>query len=604
MKKFYERIRLFFPGKAFYILIANIVLLFLVSLLDLVGVAAILPIIQVATGADFTTGYLGSIHRILGNPGRNEMVIYTSLILVIAFVFKGVFSLLIKWWSGGFLAKQQAASSVTLLEAYMNDSYLNHRNRSTAEILRTTNDANAHVYSAFIGGLLAVIGEGATILMLMCMLLVIMPMQAGIAFLYFGISAFLLQHFLKNKNREAGAKSLEMSWVASHATLSAIDGFRENRIMGMAPRKIYDFQEARLKAVDAERRRTFYQDLPKYLLEMIFIVGIALILALMVSTTGLESAAYLIVFAGACVRILPSFVRMVASLGVMRAGLPAVELFDRELKTMTSRNVGFIDAEPEVGEFAQINPAIKKINLTVEDLSFRYPTGSTDVLSHLNFTEPAGSSLAIVGGSGSGKTTLIDILLGLIEPKSGKVFFNNQEVHQHLREWHSRVGYVPQDVFLSGRTVREEIAYGLRPEEIDDERIAECIQIAELQDVVANLEDGLDTVIGERGTRLSGGQRQRLGIARSIYRNPSVLVLDEATSALDNETEHKITLAINKLAKEITVIIVAHRLSTVRDVDQLIFMSAGSIVSQGTFEEVRRENSEFAHLVELGQLPG
>lgn len=603
MKKTVSRVHKLFPGKAFYILLATVVALFLVSLFDLIGVAAILPIIQVATGADYTVGYLGTLYHLLGEPSRNGMVLWASAILVVAFILKGVFSLMIKWWSGGFLAKQQAASSVTLLDAYLHEGYLAHRKRSTAEILQTTGEANTQVYSAFMGGLLAVIGEGASIIMLVGMLLVIMPFQALIAFTYFGLAAFIMQAMLKKRNMNVGGIAWVKGFAASQATLQAVHGFRENLIHGVVDRRVYNYQEARLGSVEANRLRTFYLDLPKYVLEIIFIVGIALILGLMMSTGGLESASYLILFAGACVRILPSFTRLVGSLGTMRAGAPFLEKYERAIEEMQAKDVSFIEEEPELGAFAEVNPTIVPLNIAAQDLTFRYPDGQEDVLKNLNFKVPAGSSLALVGGSGSGKTTLIDIILGLLSPTSGAITVNGTSVEKDPAGWQQYIGYVPQDVYLSGRSVREEIAYGLKPEEIDDARVQKCLEIAELQDVIDSLDKGINTEIGENGSRLSGGQRQRLGIARAIYRNPSVLVLDEATSALDNETEHKITQTINRLAREITVIIVAHRLSTVRSVDQLLFMSGGSIVARGSFEEVRKANPEFARLVELGQLP-
>lgn len=603
MKNLVSQVRRLFPGKNFYLLLMTIIALFLVSLLDLLGVATILPIIQIATGADYTTGYLGVIFRFMGEPSKNGMVLYSSLILVLAFVCKGIFSLLIKWWSGGFLVKQQTAASVTLLRSYANDSYINHRRRTTAEIMRSTLEATGQAYGAFIGGFLAVVGEGATIVMLMAMLLVIMPLQAFVALIYFGLASFLLQYFLKKRNREVGERGLATAWLSSDSMLNVVQGFRENRISGLTARRVYEFQEARLESVEAGRLGNFYQDLPKYLLEIIFIIGIALILALMILTEGIESAAYLIVFAGVCVRILPSFVRLVASVGIMRSGAPSVELLSQDLLALNNPPISFMEKEPEVAEAIQVFKETTPLNLTIENLSFKYPDSKDFVLENLNFKIPTGSSVAIVGGSGSGKTTLVDLILGLLQPTSGTVNCNGENVNLNPRKWQNYIGYVPQDVYLSGKTVQQEIAYGFKPQEIDKQRIRECIEIAELTDVIDGLDEGIDTVIGERGVRLSGGQRQRLGIARAIYRNPSVLVLDEATSALDNETEYKITQTIHKIAKEITVIIVAHRLSTVRDVDQLLFMSRGKIDSQGTFEEVRVKNPEFRKLVELGQLP-
>lgn len=597
------RLKYLFPGKKFYLLILALLLLFFTSLLDLVGVAVILPVIQVATGRDYTTGYLGVIYHVFGNPSKEEFILYLIFILVISFVLKGILSLAIKWWTTGFIAKQQAASSVAMLGAYIHEPYTAHRQRSTAEILQITGSANSQVYTGYAGSILSIAGEGLSILVLMVLLSVVMPFETLIAFVYFGLMSFLIQNFLKKRNMNAGYVVWTKELRASEATLSAADGFRENIIHGVAERGLYNYQQARTDVVDATRLKGFYYELPKYLLEIIFIGGISLIMAFMVITGGLAQAAYMAVFAAACVRILPNFVRVVATLGTLRASIPYVEKYEKAIDELKVGEFKFLEDEPNIGTFSKVHSSIQPTNVIVENLSYRYPDGKNYVLNGLNFSVPAGSSIAFVGGSGSGKTTLIDLILGLLTPSRGHVLENGKDISKDLESWHDKIGYVPQDVFLSGKTVREEIAYGLNNSEIDDIRVMECIKLAELEDVVETLEEGIHTKLGENGTRLSGGQRQRIGLARAFYRNPSILILDEATSALDNETEYKITKAIHKLTEGRTVFIVAHRLSTVRNVDKLLFMSEGKIVSQGTFSEVRASNSEFARLVELGQLP-
>lgn len=597
------RLKRLFPGKNFYLLILNVLLLFAVSLFDLLGVAAILPVIQVGMGEDISSGYLGYLHRFLGEPERETFMLIMSLVLVFSFIFKGVFSLAIKWWSSGFLARQQTASSVTMLGAYLQEPYTEHRKRTTAEILQITGSATFQVYSGYVGSILSIIGEGLSIILLMILLAAVIPLETAIAFVYFGLASFGIQHFLKKRNANVGYIVWSKELEASAATLTAVDGFRENIIHGVTERSLFGYQRARLDAVDANRRKGFYFEMPKYLLEIIFVGGIALIMGVMVSTGGLSQAAYMVVFAGACVRILPNFVRVISTLGTFRTAVPYLHTYERVAQELKAGTFRFLEKEPRIGDFALVRREVSRLDVSVENLSFRYPDGDQDVLKKLNFKVPSGSSVAFVGGSGSGKTTLIDLILGLLHPTEGRVLVNDRDIQQDLDAWHEKIGYVPQDVFISGKTVREEIAYGLKPEEVDNDRVWECVRLAELEDVVNSLEDGLNTKIGENGTRLSGGQRQRIGLARAFYRNPSVLILDEATSALDNETEYKITQAINRLTEGRTVFIVAHRLSTVRNVEQLLFMSQGEIVSQGTFSEVRAENAEFNRLVELGQLP-
>ncbi|MGV3016619.1 ABC transporter ATP-binding protein [Rothia sp. 88186D007BW] len=554
-------------------------------------------------GNDYTSGYLGQIHSILGSPEREDFILLMSGVLVGSFVFKGIFSLVIKWWSSGFIARQQTASSVAVLGAYLREPYTEHRKRTTAEILQITGSANAQVYGGYVGGILSIIGEGLSIILLMGLLAAVMPLETLIAFLYFGFAAYLIQRFLKKRNIAAGHIVWTKELESSGATLTAIDGFRENIIHGITERSLFNYQQARIDAVEAGRRKGFYFELPKYLLEIVFIGGIAIIMGVMVVSGGMQQVAYMAVFAAACIRILPNFVRVIATLGGVRNSLPYLEKYETAIREINAGPFTFLEKEPEIGEFAQIKSNIRQFNISVENLSFRYPDGDHDVLRSLNFSVPSGTSVAFVGGSGSGKTTLIDLILGLLKPSQGRVLVNGEDINDDIRAWNENIGYVPQDVFISGKTIREEIAYGLTPEEINEDRVWECVRLAELEDVVKSLELGLDTKIGENGTRLSGGQRQRVGLARAFYRNPSVLILDEATSALDNETEYKITKAINRLMQGRTVFIVAHRLSTVRDVDQLLFMSQGEVVARGTFSEVVAQNSEFARLVKLGQLP-
>lgn len=602
MRKLILRMKKLFPGKSLLLLFLNIIGLFLVSLLEMLGVAVILPIVQLASGSPIS-GYIGRISDLMGISDRAALINVLGVCLVLSFVLKGILSMAIRWWSSGFIAKQQTATSVSLLYRLMHDTYINHRRRTTAEILRTINDAVSQAYSAYVSGLISTINEIFTILIIMMLLLIIMPVPALLAFVYFGLTAFALQFFLRKQNMTLGKAQLEASIGAMNAALESIVGFRETRLHGVTNRYIYKYQQKRLDSVEATRKSGFFQDLPKYVLEVIFIVGIALLLGFMSLQNEANAAPYLLLFAGACVRILPSYTRLVASLGSVRVGEEAVNLVIAEIDQLPKHaSIELLDSSNAQLNRELINDRIYPVTLEIKDLSFRYPDSDKDTLEHISFTVPEGTSIAFVGGSGSGKTTLVDLLLGLYEPSSGAIHSNGQNIFENLSQWYSRVGYVPQDVFLGDSTVREAVAFGLSHEEIDEDRVWTCIEQAELTSVVNSLENGLDTMIGEHGTRLSGGQRQRLGIARALYRNPSLLILDEATSALDNDTEHKITQAINKIAQEITVVIVAHRLSTVKEANQLLFLSQGRIATQGTFEEVRQNNAAFAHLVRLGKI--
>ena len=248
----------------------------------------------------------------------------------------------------------------------------------------------------------------------------------------------------------------------------------------------------------------------------------------------------------------------------------------------------------------RVTDTIPQGDVTVRGLTFAYADQpDTLVLRGVDLDIRAGRTVAVVGSSGAGKSTFIDILLGLHRPLDGEVTAGGTSIFANLPAWQRALAVVPQDVMLLDETLRANIAFD---EEVDDERLSEAVARAQLNDLVRGLPEGLDTEVGERGVRLSGGQRQRIGIARALYRRPAMLVLDEATSALDNETERRLTDTIESLRGTMTMVIVAHRLSTVRHCDQLIFMSQGRVATVGTFDEVAAANAEFAHLVALGQL--
>jgi ABC-type multidrug transport system fused ATPase/permease subunit len=290
--------------------------------------------------------------------------------------------------------------------------------------------------------------------------------------------------------------------------------------------------------------------------------------------------------------MMPSLVRMTSALSTLRFGMPMVSLVVSDLHEFETPLAPAPVHRMPGGE------------ITVEGVSFRYPGTDRCALADIDLAIPLGSSLAIVGPSGSGKSTLVDVLLGLHSPDSGRVAVGGRDIMDDLASWQTSLGVVPQDVWWVTGTLAANIAFGVPPEQRDSERLARAIERAQLDDVVAALPDGVDTLLGDKGRRLSGGQLQRVGIARALYFEPTMLVFDEATSALDNETEHRITRTMADLRGKTTLVVVAHRLSTVRNCDQLVFVEDGRITARGTYEQVRKQSPQFARLVELGNLDG
>jgi ABC-type multidrug transport system fused ATPase/permease subunit len=311
-------------------------------------------------------------------------------------------------------------------------------------------------------------------------------------------------------------------------------------------------------------------------LEILTIIGLASLVSTMVfSGQGLVNVLPVLgLFGAAAFRLIPAVGRTMSMLQTIALNRPVLRDLHRDLA------LTYIDSEQDIR-----HPGFSDL-IEVSDLTFQYEAALNPALNHVSLTVKRGEAVGLVGPSGSGKSTLVDVLLGLLDPVSGAILVDGVSAQKRLRWWQDQIGYVPQSIFLTDDTLRRNVAFGLPKDQIDDELVKSAIRSAQLEDFVASLPDGLDTIVGERGVRLSGGQRQRIGIARALYNNPDVLVLDEATSSLDTETEHGVMQAVQALQGEKTVIIVAHRLSTVEYCDRLYRLENARIVDEGTFSEV------------------
>jgi ABC-type multidrug transport system fused ATPase/permease subunit len=380
--------------------------------------------------------------------------------------------------------------------------------------------------------------------------------------------------------------------------LQALGGLKEIRVRQTQDYFIDEYLDARRSWAAAKAESGFLGELPRYVLEMLFIIGVILVVGVVSLTSDPGQTLPLIaLFIAAGFRLLPSVNRLLAASSSIRVGLPQMELVVEDL--LDDLQVSEAYLSERAGAASRRSLPLTK-SLVLEEVSFRYPDSDHDVLHRVSFSIDAGRSVALVGSSGAGKSTLVDIILGLHVPRRGRVLVDGIPIADDLAAWQRTIGLVPQEVFVLDATLRDNVALGLDPG--DDVRLADAIGRAQLNDLVDQLPAGIDTVLGDRGSRLSGGQRQRVGIARALYVKPSLLVLDEATSALDNETERRITETIRSLHGNVTTVVVAHRLSTVRHCDELVFLENGQVAARGTFQEVVEGNEAFAHLVALGRL--
>ena len=411
---------------------------------------------------------------------------------------------------------------------------------------------------------------------LFVLLMVLEPRGTIVTIIVFGVSAWLFRKFTNHRIRRWGeAQNFHKGMILQHLQ-QGFGGVKDVKVLGRENHFVNQYAEHLNGLAVVSRRFSVAQALPRSGLEILTIMGLAVLVVTMVGS-GRELTAILPVlglFAAAAFRLLPAVNRVINNLQLIKLNRPMADDLYRDfilpslVSPARSDRPGFSD------------------KIEVRDVSFTYQSAPSPALTGVSLHVCRGEAVGLVGPSGSGKSTLVDVVLGLLTPDSGAVLVDNKDIRLNLRGWHDQIGYVPQSIFLTDDTFRRNVAFGLPKDEIDDEAVRVAIRSAQLEDFVSTLPAGLDTVVGERGVRLSGGQRQRIGIARALYHNPAVLVLDEATSSLDTETEHGVMQAVRALQGDKTVIIVAHRLSTVEYCDRLYRLEDARIVDQGSFRDV------------------
>lgn len=408
-------------------------------------------------------------------------------------------------------------------------------------------------------------------------------------------------HFLfRQRLRHWGARQAVLTEETIRIVQEGLGSLKEVRVLGRERSLLGVFDTVRWAAAHLERLIQLVMAAPRLVNETIIIWVVAFVVVL-IFASGRPSGDYISIlglFAFAGFRLMPSMNRLTGALSSLSLGKEPVRRICEDLSGLNATNA------VDDNEASASPPAPFSTQIEISGLSYQYPGAGRDVLFDVSLTIRKGEAIGIVGPSGSGKTTLIDLLLGLFPARAGTFMADGQPLDPASSAWQRLFAYVPQEVFLYDDTLRRNIAFGLPDSAINEGKLQTAIRLASLELVIADLPQGIDTVLKERGVRLSGGQRQRIGIARALYHDPDILVLDEATSALDAETEREIVDAIERLKGIKTVVLIAHRLTTVRHCDRLVFLRDGRIVDVASFEELRRRNTQFAHMVQLSELGG
>lgn len=489
-----------------------------------------------------------------------------------------------------FLSRRGAQLSATLSKRLLSQSLLEIQNRTTQQMLYALTTGVSTITLGVLGTVVNLVAD-VSLLVIMSMGLFVVDFTVALStFVMFSVIGFVLYILLHKKARKLGLLDAKFSIASNEKIVEVLESYRESMVRNRRSYYAREISSLRYSLADTLAKTYFLPNISKYVIESSVIFGTLAICAIQFMITDAAHAiAILAVFLTAGTRIAPAVMRVqqgaIQIRGSLGSASPTLDLIENLEEFSNSEVVGSDDPTFIYPDF---NPEIK-----LRDVSFTYSPDADFALRKVSLDVQPGQLVAIVGSSGAGKTTLVDLLLGVIEPSSGTVTISGHPVSETINRWAGSISYVPQDIRIANGSIRENVGLGYPNALATDERVRAALEVSHLWDVVVKLPNGMDSSTGEKGSKLSGGQRQRLGIARALFTSPRLLVLDEATSALDGETEALISDSINSLKGSVTVVMIAHRLSTVRNADLVVYMESGSIRFAGDFESVRREIPDF-----------
>lgn len=563
------------------------VMMIIGAALETVGVSLILPLVSAITAPDIieTNKYAGYICEILDLHSTGAFMIVVIVALIFVYIFKNIYLFLEYYVQYRFVYNNRFSVQQRLMDVYLRRPYEFFLNAESGEIMRVVTHDVTDTF-ILLSRLLSFFTEAVISVALIAAIIITDPLMACLIAVVMGGVLLLINWMIKPILRAAGVKYQRNSAKSNQWLLQSVSGIKEVKVANKEDFFLAQFSKYGKLAIESEKENSVLSTVPRLTIESFGVsTMLAVIAILMWSGREIDTMLpQLSAFAMAAVRLLPSANRMSSSLNSLSYYEPAldkmlehltvVERWEKEgmddsLKKHATQNCS------ETSGFAAL-----KHQVELSDITYSYPNTEQPVLEHANMVIPVGKSVGVVGASGSGKSTAIDILLGLLPPQGGVVLADGADIESNYQGWLSHLAYIPQMIFMLDDTIRANVAFGIPPDQVDDTQVWKALKEAQLEDFVRSLSDGLDTTIGERGVRLSGGQRQRIGIARALYTNPELLIFDEATSALDNETETAIMESINALHGHKTMIIIAHRLTTIEECDMVYQVGDGRIVRE------------------------
>ena len=576
-------------------ILAVVVIQIILSFLDLVGVALVGLLGALGVAGIQSRRPEGTVQNILSQLGianldfqQQALVlgILSTAILISRTIFSVIFTKRILF----FLSRRAATISEKTVQSLFQLELSVIQKRSSQEIIFSLTNGISSLTIGVIGTAVSIVADGSLLFVIGVGLVIIDPMMAIGTALLFGFAALVLHKLMHKRALSLGIQQAEISIESNQILLESLSAYRDIYVRNSLARNVNRFSMKRFELSNNIAESTFMPFVSKYVIETMVLVGALSLSAVQFILQDAEHAiATLAVFMAAGTRLAPAILRIQQSTIAMKSASGNAQ---KSIGLIAELNLQSAEYVNEKNLYTTDHFGFNS-EIEVVDVSARYPGANENVLSDVNLRILPGESIAIVGSSGSGKSTLIDVILGVLNPSTGSISISGVTPHEALSKWPGAIGYVPQDVYIKDGSIAENVTLGYEIQDVPEIDVSRAIDKAQLSEVVAKNEQGIYALVGEDGSMLSGGQKQRLGIARALVTNPGLLILDEATSALDGKTESEITDAIASLKGSCTIILVAHRLSSLRSVDKVIYLENGRIAAIGSFEEVRDRVPDF-----------
>jgi ABC-type multidrug transport system fused ATPase/permease subunit len=572
------------------------------SIVDMLGVASIVPFLSVLGNPEFitTNKYASAVYEALGFTSVDGFLIALGVCVIVLLIGTSALRGAATYATNRWMSMRGHSLARRLLEGYMRQPYVFFLDRHNAHLSTHLLSETQRVVNSAYRPLADLISAGLTLVLIVSLLLWVEPVVTVLAVVVLGGIYSLVFLTLRPRIRRLADATMKSNIMRITLSWEALSGMKQLQLLGRERNYLEQFCKPSLDYARATTGANTLKQVPRFALEALAYSGIVTLTLVLVARSGGASAAafgevlpVLGLFAVAGYRLMPALQSIYSALATLRIGAPAVDVVSEGLRLAEAAR-----------RLPTRQPAPLGLHeeLEVGGVTFTYPGAEAPSLVNASFKIRRGTRLGIVGPTGSGKSTLTDLLLGLLEPDAGEILVDGVPLtRDNVRAWRATVGYVPQEVYITAGDVTENIAMGVPPEEVSQERLLAATRLAQIQSFILDeLPKGFQTYVGEDGVKLSGGQRQRLGIARALYTEPDVIVFDEATSALDNLTERQLMAEIDALSGEKTIIMVAHRLSTVRDCDTIVVLDKGRIVGAGSYDELNTHNIQFRRISQAG----